>query len=161
MVERKEEMKEEMNEELLYRDEVYKLVGMAFEVYNELKSGFLEAVYQEAFEQVLISNDVPYVREKNIIIYFRGKPLKKSYKADFVAYDSILIEFKAHAGITADDEAQVLNYLKGTRLPVALLFNFGNCRRLEWRRYAMSRKNELIEEDREKRTEGLIDAVSF
>ena len=160
MVEIKEERIEETEEEFLYKDEVYKLVGMAFEVYNELKSGFLEAVYQEAFEQVLISNDVPYIREKNITIYFRGKPLKKSYKADFVVYDNILIEFKAHAGITADDEAQVLNYLKGTRLPVALLFNFGNCRRLEWRRYAMSRKNELIEKGHNGRTEGLIDEVS-
>ena len=160
MVEIKEERIEETEEEFLYKDEVYKLVGMAFEVYNELKSGFLEAVYQEAFEQVLVSNEVPYIREKNITIYFRGKPLKKSYKADFVVYDNILIEFKAHAGITADDEAQVLNYLKGTRLPVALLFNFGNCRRLEWRRYAMSRKNELIEKGRDRGTEGLIDEVS-
>ena len=138
-----------MDDELIYKDEVYKLVGAAFEVYNELKSGFLEPVYQEAFEQVLTSNDIPYVREKHIPIYFRGKPLKKSYKADFVAYGSILIELKAHARITDDDEAQVLNYLKGTHLPVALLFNFGNYRRLEWRRYAMSVRNELIEEDRE------------
>ena len=142
-------MYQTMNSKLIYKEEVYKLVGAAFEVYNELRSGFLEPVYQEAFEQVLTSEDIPYEREKHIPVYFRGKPLKKSYKADFVAYDSILIEFKAHARITDDDEAQVLNYLKGTHLPVALLFNFGNCRRLEWRRYAMSVRNELIEEERE------------
>ena len=123
-------------------------MGLAFDVYNELKAGFLEAVYQEAFEQVLLSENIPYIREKNITIYFRGKPLKKGYIADFVVYSNILIEFKAHDTITAEDEAQVLNYMKGTKLPVALLFNFGNYRKLEWRRYVMSGNNKLIEEDR-------------
>ena len=137
-----------MDDVFLYKDEVYKIVGLAFDVYNELKAGFLEAVYQEAFEQVLLSENIPYIREKNITIYFRGKPLKKGYKADFVVYDDILIEFKAHETITAEDEAQVLNYMRGTKLPVALLFNFGNYRKLEWRRYVMSGNNKLIEEDR-------------
>ena len=137
-----------MDDVFLYKDEVYKIVGLAFDVYNELNAGFLEAVYQEAFEQVLLSENIPYIRERDITIYFREKPLKKGYKADFVVYGNILIEFKAHETITAEDEAQVLNYMKGTKLPVALLFNFGNYRKLEWRRYVMSGNNKLIEEDR-------------
>ena len=135
--------------QLLFKEEVYEIVGCALQVYNELKNGYLESVYQEAFEEVLISESIPYSREKEIVIYFRGKPLKKGYRADFILYNKILVEFKAKEGLTDEDEAQVLNYLKGTQLPVALLINFGNSRKLEWRRYVMTIKSMLLEEERE------------
>jgi len=140
------------NINLLFKDEVYKIIGCAIEVYNELKNGYLEAVYQEAFEQMLLSYSIPYSREKDIVIYFHDKPLKKGYRADFILYDKILVEFKAKCAITDDDEAQILNYLKGTHLPVALLINFGNERKLEWRRYAMTKNYNVREEERESET---------
>ena len=110
---------------LIYPDEAYKLVGLAMEVHRELGCGFLEPVYQEAFEILLKKNGVSYEREKLLPIYFQGERLKKEYYADFVCFDKIIVEFKAVSELTSVHEAQVLNYLKATGFKLGLLFNFG------------------------------------
>jgi len=110
--------------ELLYPDESYKLVGMCMEVHRELGCGFLEPVYQEAFEVLLKKEGVPYEREKPLPIYFMGERLEKEYYADFFCYGKILLEFKAVSTLSAAHEAQLMNYLKASRLKVGLLCNF-------------------------------------
>ena len=111
--------------EILYKDESYKLVGLGMEVHRELGHGFLEAVYQEAFEILLKRDGVPYAREKPIKIKFYDQYLKKEYFADFLCYDKIILEFKAVSELNSSHEAQVLNYLKATGCRLGLLFNFG------------------------------------
>lgn len=111
--------------DLIYPDEAYQLVGLAMQVHRELGCGFLEPVYQEAFEILLSKNAVPFEREKLLPIYFMGEKLKKEYYADFVCFDKIIVEFKAVSELTAVHEAQVMNYLKATRFKLGLLFNFG------------------------------------
>ena len=70
---------------IIYKEESYKIVGAAFDVYNKLGHGFLEAVYQECFELELKNRGIPYEREKELKIYYDGIELKQSYRADFVA----------------------------------------------------------------------------
>ena len=111
--------------ELIYSEETYQLVGLAMQVHRELGCGFLEPVYQEAFEILLKKSGVPYEREKLLPIYFMGERLKKEYYADFVCYGKIIVEFKAVSELTAVHDAQVMNYLKATRFKLGLLFNFG------------------------------------
>lgn len=111
--------------ELIYSEETYQLVGLAMQVHRELGCGFLEPVYQEAFEILLKKNGVPYEREKLLPIYFMGERLKKEYYADFVCYGKIIVEFKAVSALSPVHDAQVMNYLKATRLKLGLLFNFG------------------------------------
>ena len=111
--------------ELIYSEETYQLVGLAMQVHRELGCGFLEPVYQEAFEILLKKNGVPYEREKLLPIYFMGERLKKEYYADFVCYGKIIVEFKAVSALSLVHDAQVMNYLKATRLKLGLLFNFG------------------------------------
>lgn len=111
--------------DLVYPEEAYQLVGLAMQVHRELGCGFLEPVYQEAFEILLLKNAVPYEREKMLPIYFMGEKLKKEYFADFVCFDKIIVEFKAVSELTAVHEAQVMNYLKATQFRLGLLFNFG------------------------------------
>ena len=111
--------------ELIYSEETYRLVGLAMQVHRELGCGFLEPVYQEAFEILLKKNGVPYEREKLLPIYFMGERLKKEYYADFVCYGKIIVEFKAVSELSAVHDAQVMNYLKATRFKLGLLFNFG------------------------------------
>jgi len=111
--------------DLIYPEEAYQLVGLAMQVHRELGCGFLEPVYQEAFEILLCRNAVPYEREKELPIYFMGEKLKKQYFADFVCFDKIIIEFKAVSELAAVHEAQVMNYLKATHFKLGLLFNFG------------------------------------
>ena len=111
--------------EILYKDESYKLVGLGMEAHRELGHGFLEAVYQEAYEILLKRDGIPYAREKPIKIKFYDQYLKKEYFADFLCYDKIILEFKAVSELNTSHEAQVLNYLKATGCRLGLLFNFG------------------------------------
>jgi len=109
---------------VIYPEESYKLVGLCMKVHGELGCGFLEPVYQEAFEILLKREKVPYAREKRLPIYFMGEMLKKEYYADFVCYDKIILEFKAVSQLTAVHEAQLLNYLKAANLQLGILCNF-------------------------------------
>ena len=111
--------------DLLYKTETYKIIGVAMEVHKELGPGFLEAVYQEAFELELQRQDIPYEREKLLNVFYKDIKLKKHYSADFVCYDKIVVELKALGELSSDHEAQVLNYLKTSKLKLGLLLNFG------------------------------------
>jgi GxxExxY protein len=126
--------------ELILGDEVYQIVGAAMEVSNQLGCGFLEAVYQEAMEIELADRGVPYIPQKPIQISYKGRTLKKEYVADFLCYGQIIVEIKAIKAISGIEEAQLLNYLKATGLPLGLLVNFGSPQ-LEWKRYANTRRN--------------------
>lgn len=120
--------------DLLLKDEVYKLVGAAMAVYNELGPGFLEAVYQEAYEIELADAQIPFLAQHELLIQYKGRLLCKTYRADVVGYEQIIVELKAISQLTEHDEAQLLNSLKATSFEVGLLLNFGARDRLEWKR---------------------------
>ncbi len=120
---------------LILKDEVYQIVGAAMVVSNELGCGFLEAVYQEALEIELAERLVPHLPQKRIEIFYKGRLMNKEYIADFLCHDQIVVEIKAIKAITTIEEAQILNYLKATKLPLGLIINFGGPQ-LEWKRYA-------------------------
>ena len=123
-----------MMHNLVYKDEVYQIVGAALEVYNNLGPGFLEAVYQEAMQIELTRQNIPHVEQKLLDIYFKGHILNKKYQADFICFDKIILELKANDKLNSTDEAQLLNYLKAVSLKLGLLINFGNKHKLEWKR---------------------------
>ena len=110
---------------LVYKEEVYDIVGAAMEVHRVLGNGFLEAIYQEALAIEFARRDIPFSREQNIPVYYKDVLLEKHYKADFVCYHRILLEIKALSSLTGEHEAQLLNYLKATGFKVGLLVNFG------------------------------------
>jgi len=120
--------------ELFLKDEVYAIVGAAMEVYNELGSGFLEAVYQEAMQMELESRKITFEPQKELCIYYKGQCLKKKYFADFLCFGGIIVELKAIDTITGIEESQLLNYLKATGIRVGLIINFGDGGKLEWKR---------------------------
>ena len=120
--------------ELLLKDEVYAIVGAAIEVYNEMGSGFLEAVYQETMELELKARAIPFEAQKELCIYYKGKCLNKKYVADLVCFGSVLVELKVMRQIGSGEEAQLLNYLNATGLRVGIIINFGDPGRLDWKR---------------------------
>ncbi len=124
--------------ELLYKDEVYAIIGAAMDVYNHLGPGFLEAVYQEAMEIEVTARDIPNNPEKDVYIMYKGKPLKKFYTPDLMCYEKIVVEIKAIDHLTSREEAQLINYLKATNMSVGLLINFGAERDLEWKRMVLT-----------------------
>jgi GxxExxY protein len=120
--------------EIILKNEVYAVMGAAIEVHRELGCGFLEGVYQEALETELTDQGIPFEPEKILFVYYKLRQLKKEYVADFLCYGQIIVEIKALDRLSGREEAQVLNYLKATRLRLALLINFGSSGRLEWKR---------------------------
>lgn len=110
---------------MLYPEESYSIIGAAMSVHRELGNGFLEEVYQEALEMEFKLKGIPYEREKLITITYKGKQLKKHYKADFVCYGKIIVELKALSELCSEHKSQVLNYLKATDMKLGLLINFG------------------------------------
>lgn len=119
---------------LLYKDEVYKIVGAAMSVYNELGPGFLEAVYHEALEVELSHRGVPFQSRVPLLITYKGQVLRKQYEADIIAYGQLVVELKALVRLTDREQAQMLNYLKATGHRVGVLINFGSHPNLEWKR---------------------------
>ena len=111
--------------DFIFRDETYALIGACMEVHTQLGHGFLENVYQEAFELELIAKKIPYKREEKIEIYYKEHTLKQYYIADFICYDKIILEFKASSELTASHISQTLNYLHATDISLGLLVNFG------------------------------------
>jgi GxxExxY protein len=110
---------------LIYEQKSYKIIGACIEVHKELGCGFLEGVYQEALEIEFENLGIPFEREKQLLIYYKDRKLKKRYLSDFICYNQILIELKALDHLTSEHESQVINYLKATNLKVGFLFNFG------------------------------------
>ena len=94
-------------------------------VHRELGCGFLEKVYQEALEREFIEAGIPYKREVQLKVFYKGKPLEQQYVADFVCFDKIIIELKAISKISDIEKAQVINYLKVTGYELGILANFG------------------------------------
>ena len=120
--------------ELLYEEETYKIIGACMKVHRNLGAGFLESVYQESVEKELAKQAVEFDRQERLKLMYDGQPLKKFFIADFVCYEKILFEIKATSFLIKDFEAQTINYLKSTGLPVGMLINFGQ-QSLTWKRF--------------------------
>jgi GxxExxY protein len=121
-------------DDLLFKDEVYAIVGAAMEVHTETGAGFLEQVYQELMEIEMEMRGIPFQSQCLLKIQYKGRVLKKEYCADFLCFGEVIVEIKAMKVLTTREEAQLLNYLKATGKRVGILINFGDPGRLDWKR---------------------------
>jgi len=120
------------------------------EVHWQQGPGFLEAVYQEALAIEFAARGIAFSREVELPVLYKGQRLTCSYRSDFVCYDSVIVELKAIQALTGVEEAQVLNYLKATRLERGLLLNFGRTR-LEFKRFIFSNARKESADDADQR----------
>jgi GxxExxY protein len=123
--------------EIIHRDESYKIMGACFEVYKEKGCGFLEAVYQECLELELADQAIPFRAQQKLQLNYKGRPLKQTYEPDFVCHDKIVLEIKAVSSLTDEHRAQVQNYLRATGHRLGLLVNFGHYPKFESERIAL------------------------
>ena len=115
--------------------EGYALMGVAFEVFNEMKGGLLEEIYQQCMEEELQSQDILFQSKKELSVFYKKKKLDKTYLPDLFVLDAIMVELKSVKALNDEHRAQLLNYMRITHTKVGYLLNFGKMDELEWERY--------------------------
>ena len=122
----------------IYKEEGYKLMGAAFEVYNEQGFGLAEEIYQESLEIELETRMIPFCSKQELRCFYKGRELKKRYVPDLLVFGCLVVELKSISQLAPEHEAQLLNYMRITRQPVGYLINFGHKDTLEWKRFILS-----------------------
>jgi GxxExxY protein len=112
--------------DIILKEESYKIVGVCMEVHRELSMGFKEAVYKDALELEFDNCKIPFRPEKPYIIRYKGKILPRKYFADFVVFNSIILEVKATPVIINPFVYQTINYLKASGIKLGIIVNFGS-----------------------------------
>ena len=115
----------DMNGKWLHKDLTHNIIGAAMEVHRELGAGFLEYVYEESLGHELNLREIYFERQKELDIYYKDLLIPKKYKPDLMVENKVIVELKATSGLMKIEEAQLLNYLKATKLRIGLLLNFG------------------------------------
>src|SRR4051794_17260393 len=108
----------------MFEDEGYRLMGAAFEVYNELGYGLAEEIYQQALEVELSLRQIPFQSKHELNVFYKNHPLTTKYRPDLIAWNAIIVELKAASDLIADHEAQLFNYMRTAKRPVGYLLNF-------------------------------------
>ncbi len=122
--------------DLILKKEAYDVIGSCMEVHQHLGHGFSEIVYKDALEYELKQEKIPFVREKEFKVHYKDMILPHYFYADFVLFDSVILEVKSVSQLTKSHYAQVINYLAVSNLPLGLLVNF-NEDSLKYKRFVL------------------------
>ena len=117
------------NEQFKHSEVTKKIIGIFYEVYNELGSGFLESVYENSLAIAFKAAGMDARQQINIPVSFRGT-LVGSFCADMLVDDVVLLELKVARSIEQAHIGQLMNYLKATSVEVGMVLNFGNDRKV-------------------------------
>lgn len=126
---------------LIHKELTDKLIGIFYEIYNELGHGFLESVYEEAFCVALAEREIFFERQKAVPVWFHERKIGE-FRADILVDRKVIIELKTGRGIDVAWEKQLLNYPRATDIEVGLLFNFGSS--AQFKRYAFQNERKGI-----------------
>ena len=107
-----------------HKELTYQIIGVFYDVYNELGHGFLESVYQRSLALALESSGLDVRNYVKIPVWFRGKPVGQ-FEGDMLVDNTVLLELKATRCLDQSHTAQLLNYLRATDIEVGILLNFG------------------------------------
>jgi GxxExxY protein len=129
---------------LKHSDITEKIIGIFYDVYNELGHGFLESTYAEALLVALEASGLNAAREVSVPVWFRGRKVGQYY-ADLIVEGMVLLELKAARTLESAHEAQLLHYLRATKVEVGLLLNFGL--RPQFRRLLFDNERKKIREN--------------
>ena len=110
-----------------------KIIGCAFEVYNQLGNGFLEKVYEKSLMYEFSLNGIKAETQVPIQILYKNKNVG-DYFADIIVENKIILELKHTSNIENIHIAQLINYLKATGFKLGYILNFGNDEKLQFKR---------------------------
>jgi GxxExxY protein len=122
----------------MLKEEGYRFMAAAFEVYNHIGYGMAEEIYQQCLEIELELRGIPFRSKAELIMSYKGKCLVKRYQPDLFVFEALVVELKAVAELLSDHEAQLFNYLRIARRPVGYLLNYGKKGGLQWKRFILS-----------------------
>lgn len=122
--------------QIIHKEESFQLMGILFEIHKNLGGGFSEIVYKDALEYELKKLNIPFEREKEYTVQHKDIILNHKFYADFVVYDTIILELKSCEKLDSKHIAQSINYLKVSSNKLAILANFNN-NSLEYKRIVL------------------------
>jgi GxxExxY protein len=125
---------------MLYQDTTEKIIKAFYKVNNTLGYGFLEKVYENAMAIELRKMGFKVLQQANIKVYYENEEVG-DYYADLLVENQVIVELKAAESLGKDHEAQLINYLKATRIEVGLLLNFGKKAEFKRKVFSNKRKN--------------------
>jgi len=114
-----------MYDDFYFKTETEEIIGLCFEVHNNLGKGLLEIVYKDALQHEFDINSIFYEREKQFNVEYKGKILEHKFSADFIAFGKIILEIKSVSCLIDQHYSQIINYLRISKLKVGLVVNFG------------------------------------
>ena len=126
-----------MEDKLLFKEEVYAVQGAIFDVYKEMGNNWQEEVYQQCLDKELALRGIPHESKKELPIYYKGEPIRKTYIPDMFCFGKIILELKAVDALADEHRRQLLNYLRITKCKLGLLVNFGAYPRVAIERFAL------------------------
>jgi GxxExxY protein len=121
---------------IVFKDLSHQVLGAVFSVHNILGPGLVESAYEQSLVIELQHRDIPVSRQKVFPLYYKGE-LAGAYIADLVVADSIILELKSVRQLTSVMEAQLINYLRLSKIPLGYLINFRNTK-VQWRRFVVT-----------------------
>src|SRR5215470_11846610 len=125
----------ETNDKLLFKAEVFQIVGCAIEVLNTLGHGLVEKPYENALVVEFLLRKIPFQQQPSFNVLYKGHKIGL-FVPDLIAFDSLVVDTKVIDQISDHERALMLNYLRITGLRVGVILNFKH-RKLEWERIAL------------------------
>ncbi len=119
--------------ELIFKEESFKIIGICMEIHKTLGMGLKEINYKDAMEIEFIDNNIPYEREKRFSVKYKERIFRNPYSADFLVYNSIILEVKSVAAIIENHTYQTLSYLSVSQQKLGMVINYGE-KSLAWKR---------------------------
>jgi GxxExxY protein len=119
--------------DLIYKEQSYKIIGVCMNIHRILGMGLKEVNYKDAMQIDFLEQGIPFEREKKFVVKYKDYLLPNPYIADYVVFDSMIIEEKSVPCMVEEHKAQTLSYLAVSGLRLGLLINFGE-RSLNWYR---------------------------
>jgi len=119
--------------ELLFKEESFKIIGICMEIHKTLGLGLKEINYKDAMEIEFNENNIPFEREKRFSVKYKERILRNPYAADFLVFDSIILEVKSVVSIIDNHVYQALSYLSVSQKKLGMVINFGE-KSLTWKR---------------------------
>ena len=113
-------------------------MSAAFEVHNVLGGGLAEEIYQESMEIELALQGISFKTKPSIECHYKNTKLQKKYQPDLITHAAIVVELKAVNKLLPEHLAQLMNYMRITKIKVGYLINFGPAEKLEWKRVVLN-----------------------